>query len=326
MRKSISLLVSSLLAACAPDGSVDEAGYAQEVAPSATLTFDAQWNERQQGTLIAGRTARIVYDPARLTGCRGDMYGRPAWAITGWMRGADGVTQSFLVAPQEAGAAALTVTLPSTPGPVSFWFQNNSRWGCNAWDSDNGRNYTFHVAADPRAPGWMGDAAAVISRATCNNGFGCDADRRSLEIPWTYETWARQRAAIRAAYFDVWKQGVTDFDNPSLWQQLDVRVHYRFRPDGAFAWRHVNFERRVGNNARFRLDLASVDPLADAPVPRTTCPDAALTRTADGAYVSTVMEYYFTVNGAALRPSVGATFRGTFANYRTPLLDTCIGR
>mgnify|MGYP002132643616 CR=1 FL=1 len=79
-----------------------------------------------------------------------------------------------------------------------------------------------------------GDGAVVISRATCNNGLACDADRRPLTPGWTYETWARQRAAIRTLSFDVWKAGVTDRDNPDLWRQLDVQMRYRFGTTGAF--------------------------------------------------------------------------------------------
>ena len=210
-------------------------------------------------------------------------------------------------------------------GRLEMWFQVSNRWGCNAWDSNYGNNYRFTVQADPRAPGWVGDGAVVISRATCGNGLACDADRRAITSQWTYETWARQRAAIRVVTFDVWKQGVTDRDNPDLWRQLDVQLRYRFGRTGAFAMRHVNFERRVGNNARYAVDLRGVDPLPDFPA-LTACPAAPLTASPDGALVSTTFEYYFTVNGTEYRPSATGVFQGVFTNYKTPLLATCLPR
>ncbi|MEZ4391412.1 MAG: DUF6209 family protein [Polyangiales bacterium] len=319
MRNALPLLCL-LAASCAPEGAVDEGGFAQELATDATITFDAQWNERLQGALVAGRSVRIAYDAARLRGCRGEMYGRPAWSITGWMRGANGVAQSFTVAPTEG--ETVTVALPRVAGPVSFWFQNNNRWGCNAWDSDHGNNYTFTVGPDPRSPGWIGDAAVVISRATCD-GTACEADRRSLDAPWRYDTYARQRAALRAVFFDVWKEGVTDRDNPSLWQQLDVRLYYRLRAHDEFAYRPVNFDRRVGNNARYRFDLATLDPLADSPTPSEGCPAAELSPDPDGVYVSAEVEYYVTVNGVTLRTPAGENFRGRYTNYRTARLERC---
>lgn len=318
--KTLLPAVMLLALGCAPDAPTMERSSAQELSAPATITFDAQWNERLQGALVAGRGVRIVYAPSRLPGCRGEMYGRPAWSITGWMRGADGVAQSFVLAPE--GAEAATVTLPETPGRVSFWFQNNNRWGCNTWDSDHGRDYDFTVAPDPRAPGWIGEGAVVISRATCD-GAACDRDRRSLETPWSYDTYARQRAAIRAVFFEVWKEGVTDRENPSLWRDLDVRIYYRLRPRDHFAYRHVNLDRRVGNNARYRFDLATLDPMPDAPAPSDRCPAAELTPSPDGAYVNARVEYYFTVNGVALRPSAGGQFLGSYSNYRTARLDRC---
>lgn len=320
MKKVVTLGIIAMTA-CAPALTTEGEGFAQESASAPSLTFDAQWNERVTGTLVAGRTVRVDYDPRRLPGCRGEMYGRPAWSITGWMRVGEGEPRPFAVAPRE-GTAPLTLTLPADARAVSFWFQNNNRWGCNTWDSDHGRNYTFAVSPDPRAPDWMGDAAVVISRATCD-GRACDGDRRPLDPPWRYDTWARQRAALRVVSFDVWEPGVTDFDNPELWRRLDVRVHFRARAGAPFAWRYVPFERRVGNNARYQVDLRTMDPLSDAPTPLTACPDADLTPEPDGVYVRATLEYYFTVNGVALRPATGA-YRGDYLNYRSALPPACL--
>jgi len=310
---------------CAPV-EMEGQGSAAERIESATITFGADWSQRVAGSLVAGRQVRVVFDAARLPQCRGETNGQQAWAIGGFFRVNGGAAQSF--SPTLIGGAspyASAITLPSASGRLEMWFQVTSRWGCNAWDSNYGNNYRFTVQADPNAPGWVGDGAVVISRATCGNGLACDADRRAITSQWTYETWARQRAAIRVVTFDVWKQGVTDRDNPDLWRQLDVQLRYRFGRTGAFAMRHVNFERRVGNNARYAVDLRGVDPLPDFPA-LTACPAAPLTASPDGALVSTTFEYYFTVNGTEYRPSATGVFQGVFTNYKTPLLATCLPR
>lgn len=321
------LLVLALAAGCAPEALDDGGASALEsTAATPVITFGADWSQRVTGTLVAGRPVRIDYAAARLPQCRGETNNLPAWAIGGYFRVNGGAAQGFGVAPASAQTPSpVTITLPNATGTLELWFQVTNRWGCNAWDSNYGRNYAFTVAADPRAPGWVGDGASVISRATCDGG-PCDRDRRPLADAWTYETYARQRAAIRVVTFDVWKQGVTDRDNPDIWRQLDVRMYSRFGGAGAFQMRYVSFDRRVGNNARYAVDLRAVDPLPDSPAAATGCPAVPLAPTPDGAYVSTAFEYYFTVNGVEYRPAGGGVFRGVFSNYRTARLEACLPR
>jgi hypothetical protein len=110
---------------------------------------------------------------------------------------------------------------------------------------------------------------------------------------------------------------VTDFDNPDLWRELDVRMHYRYRHDGPWQERYVSFDGRVGNDARYAVDLRrELDPLAGRT--RTApedCPDADLSLTRDGFYVEAEAEYYFTVEATELRRADGAAFSGIFRDY-----------
>lgn len=326
MKHTTLVLVSlAALAGCAPDAMESQGSTAQRI-DAAAITFRANWTQSVSGSLIAGRQVRVVYNAARLPQCRGETNGAQAWAITGYFRVNGGAVQTF--APELDGGLspyAVPIALPNTTGRLEMWFQVTNRWGCNAWDSAYGNNYRFTVQADPNAPGWVGDGAYVISRATCSGGYACDVDRHALTDRFPYDTWARQRAAIRVVNFDVWKAGVTDRDNPDLWRQLDVQVHYRFGSAGSFTTRYVNFERRVGNNARYALDLRGVDPLPDFPA-LTACPAAPLAPSPDGTLVSTLFEYYFTVNGTEYRPSPTGVFQGVFTNYKTPLLATCLPR
>jgi len=220
------------------------------------------------------------------------------------------------------GVARATIDL-ETSGELQVWFENGNRWGCHAYDSSYGSNYRFTVSPPESAPGWMGNAVFVTSRATCSGG-PCDADRHPLTDVFGFDTWVRQRAAIKAAYFDVWKRGVTDFDNPDLWRTLDVQVHTRFGDSGTFSTRYVSFDHRVGNDARYALPLSSVDPLGGSTITKKEdCPKVPLKVSADGMYVETELQFWFTVNGVELRPAPGATYRGKFSDYKG-LYEVCL--
>lgn len=307
-------LIALLLTACAEDlAGTASSGLGE---PSATMHFDSAWNEWVEGQLYAGRTIEISYDIERLP-CRATRYGRPAWSIIVHYRVDGGAAASQVIYGHEAypGANVRTIDLPVGARALELWFESSSASGCHAWDSDYGRNYRYTVVDDPGAPGWMGNAASVISRATCDGG-PCDADRRPLEQGFSYGTWARQRAAIRSASFDVWKEGVTDRDNPNLWLELDVRVYYRYGSTGEWQWAWVDFDRRSGNDARYALALVELDPLGGhTRTTREECPAAPLERDPSGQYVRTTMEYVFSVNGHALRAPDGGPFRGTYEDY-----------
>jgi hypothetical protein len=169
------------------------------------------------------------------------------------------------------------------------------------------------------APGWMGNASYVISRATCS-GAPCDSDRRSLDAGFVFDDWAWSRAATTRAYFDVWQPGVTDWDNPDLWKQLDARAYYRAGGAGAFQFAWVPFDGRRGNDARYAFDVRGIDPFFDSsrgarkPIERAEdCPSTAFRVGADGRSLEIDVEIYFEVNGVQLRPSAGATYRGTYS-------------
>lgn len=293
-------------------------------ATSPTITFAADFTQRASTTLRSGDTARIVYDAARLSACRaGDMGGIPQWSVTGFARIADGPVVTFPVAGLNAPSATPTVALDRA-GELQVWFQATNRYGCSQYDSNYGNNYRFTVALPANAPGWVGNGNWVISRATCTGG-PCDADRTALTTAFDYGTWARQRAAIRSIYFEVWKEGVTDRDNPDLWRQLDVQV--LSRPAGSTQpWRsqYVRLDGRTGNNARYGLLLRDFDPLGENTVTdRANCPAVPLALSPDGMTVTTTLEYFFRVNGVEYRPAPAQTFRGSFTQYRG-LFEVCL--
>ncbi len=318
------LLFAGLLAAAgcaAPAGEDGDDVESTEAAlgESATITFDGAWNERVSGELQKGKKVRVVYDAGRLTTCRGEINGGPGWAITGFWRIGDGRVRMFEAGGLSPSGGADPSFVLDASGDLQIWFQNTSRWGCSAYDSNHGANYHFGVAPAAHEPGWIGNVRYAIDRMTCN-GI-CESSLRAVDGDIHYDTYARQRAAIRALTFEVWKDGVTSWDNPDRWKQLDVQVHSRVGSTGAFTTRHVDFDRRLGNNARYAVDLRALDPI---PGPFTIqdpsdCPafDLAVQPGSNGTYVEAVVELYVTVNGVELRPSGAASvFRVRYANYK----------
>ncbi|MEQ1570102.1 MAG: DUF6209 family protein [Myxococcota bacterium] len=290
---------------------------AREAVP-VDLVFGSYGEETASGEIVEGATVHVAFDETRLPQCRGWKYGHPAWAITAFWRIDGGPVSTFPVVLPSGPVDASFV--PPAAGELELWFMVNDAFGCVAYDSAYGANYRFPVWSSVVEPDWVGAAEVAISRATCDDGRVCEADLRPLD-GFSFDTWARQRAAIAGAYFRVWEPGVTDFDNPELWQELDVRAYWRVvelegTPPAPFTWDWVDFERRVGNDARYALSLRAIDPLPDLPITDPAdCPP--LTPTEDGQYVEVEVELYFDVNGVELRPAPGEGYRGTFRNYRS---------
>ena len=321
-------LMILLATACAgqePEADDKASSSSEALGKGAVVTFASSGAPQVAGALRVGEKTEVVYDAERLTACRGSKYGSPAWAISGFYRIGEGPTVSYTaVQPSKDGPTVNRATIDLyAEGDLQVWFQNTSAFGCQAWDSAYGQNYHFTVQAAPTAPGWVGNAAVVVSRNTCNGG-PCDQDRRPLEDGFMLGTWARERAAIRSAYFEVWQAGVTDFVNPQLWQQLDTQVYYRYAGQTSFTTKYVDFDRYTGNNARYALPLSVLDPLGGS-YKRTSpeqCPAATLIASSDG-YVRTSVDYFFVVNGVELRPAPGQTYLGNFENYRN-LFEVCL--
>ncbi|HVY49362.1 MAG TPA: DUF6209 family protein [Minicystis sp.] len=321
LKRSLVFAWALLVGGCAGSGSIDGGGAdhgARAVEAPAEITFGADWSETTSRDLHAGDAVAIRYDVSRLSCTGSSQGGIPQWSVTGHASVDGRPDVAFAVAGLNAPADALPTIAVDEPGNLRLWFESSDRWGCHAYDSDYGSDYLFDVSMPPDGPGWIGNDAFVISRAACDGG-ACDADRKPLAQGFSYDTWARQRAAIAGVYFDVWQEGVTDWDDPDLWRELDVEVHYRFADADPFTTAYVDFDERVNHDARYAWPLHGVDPFA-AP----GCPDVPMTPTSDGQYVTTTMQFYFTVNGVALRPWGADTYSGQFVDYRSRL-DACSG-
>jgi hypothetical protein len=318
---SLALLGALLLPACvaSPEEASEADSEASKGAP-VTLRFAASGKVTQSKTIVGGSKVKIVYEEAR-TRCTGTMYGKPAFSVAAHYRVNGGPVQTIVVAGlAPAGTLDPTFTVPSVVGPsgstaghLELWFESTSRWGCHEWDSDYGKNFHFAVAAPKNAPQWIGNAAVVLSRNTCGGG-ACDADRRPLEIGFLYDSWVAQRAAIRQLSFDVYEAGVTDTGDPDMWKKIDVRLYSRVGGEGPFQMRYVNLEKRVGNDARYAVDLRSLVPFpGDTVTDPKSCP--AFPYTVSGPIVEADVQFYFAIDGVELRPADGTVFHGRYQDY-----------
>jgi hypothetical protein len=162
---------------------------------------------------------------------------------------------------------------------------------------------------------WAGLPSITIERYApdpCDNGqhaFGDD--------PVIYDEWARTRATLRNVCFEVWSPGVTDWDNPEFWKQLDVQAHYRYGSTGPYQTAYVHSIDRRGNNRRYAwaLDL-SLDPTVyTASIAAVKAPFEILSETAEWALIAANLEVYFTVNGRALKTGSGHPFVVRYQGY-----------
>ncbi len=295
---------------------------AADASTAVTLTFasSATWTYGASSPLVAGDQVTVSWDSSRTSCVTTGMGSGPAWGTTGYAILPDGAQVSFPAGGlelQNGGTPGFTIPAGSG-GDLAVWFESTNIYGCHEFDSNEGANFHFSVAASANAPSWVGSADAVVARDTCGTG-ACDADRHDLSAGFTYDTWARQRAAVAEVEFQAYEAGITDDPSANLWQQLDAEVHYRFGGSGSYTTAYVLLEGQVGNNVRYAWNLEPIDPLPGQDggdvTSRSDCPAFATTLSADGQYIQTTADFWFTVNGVELRPSADKTFSGTFSNY-----------
>lgn len=264
----------------------------------ATLVFSANWTQHREGVLAPGGDMTVAYDLSRAP-CKSVQNGLPQYDVTAYAKFSPGnQLRTFSV---RSGAA--TIPVPTDAHGVSLWFENTDVHGCHQWDSNFGNNYWFDCQLPPQ---WIGDAGSLITRGAsdpCNGATGASSG-------FAFDTWARQRADTTNLCFQVYQPGMTDHDDPDLWQKLDVSVHWWYDGQTAEHVQSVDFDRRVGNNARYAQSWRPLDPFRPF-----HCPEVTGTTSSDGQYKSIQLEYYIVVNGGQLRPEPGAAFGGTFTDY-----------
>jgi Family of unknown function (DUF6209) len=99
--------------------------------------------------LEGGQWIDVDYDFARLPACRSYGPGNvPAWAVTMFYQidgGAAVANDLDLRIDTSAVQQPGHIALPTGAQTLALWFENDDVYGCNAWDSDYGANYSFAV-------------------------------------------------------------------------------------------------------------------------------------------------------------------------------------
>jgi len=136
---------------CIAYDSNDGANYSFDVTPrsggGSVLAFDADFTESQSGAIHGGDQVVVHYAPERLAQCAGSTGGHAAWGITGAWQVDGGAVHQLMVtrtSGSELVASDPTITVPRGH-ELSLWFEATSVWGCHAFDSDFGANYTFAI-------------------------------------------------------------------------------------------------------------------------------------------------------------------------------------
>ncbi len=294
--------------------------------PEATLHFPASGAPELMGRIVAGGRLVVHYEPSRMTTCRDTHNGYPAWDLRAFVKfNPSGVVldqsvRSFVtnygVPTTTAVAQPAVFPIPADAASVEVWFWNSGIGGgyaCQDYDSNGGANYLYGVFP---LPGWVGNARVNISRSAAAL---CSSDAPVYASPFTYDSWARTRAAYAGFCFEVWQEGITDRPNPNLWQDLDVQVHYRFAGQQDFTRAYVDLFDQVGNNARYGLNLRTFDPFGFYQCPSVPYETVSAP---DGDRVQASLEFFFTINGMVFRPE-NALFGGTYVDYASnPFRDT----
>ena len=174
MNRSITTLFAcATLAACTqPTGSAGlrEAGLhvatPADAPATPTLSFNADWTIGQSGSLVAGGKAIVHYDLARLTTCRATYMQFPAWdIIANWnVDGGVGFNQSVTTELDSTTRVGTDITLDVPPGrTLNMWFYDSDEYGCQSWDSNYGKNYSFPIEPGPPAIHFAWPGFAVVA-------------------------------------------------------------------------------------------------------------------------------------------------------------------
>jgi hypothetical protein len=181
-----------------------------------------------------------------------------------------------------------------------------------------GASETAMHSTELEAPAWIGNASYVISRGC--SGIPCAMDQHPLAEGYVFDDWAYERAVTTSGWFEVWQPGVTDWDNPDTWRELDVRLYWRVGGVGDFQWKWINIAGRTGNNTGYAFSLRDLDPFFNPSrggrisiENAEDCPNVPFRVGDGGSSLAIDVELFVSVNGAELRPAPGAAFHGTYS-------------
>ena len=256
-------------AGCQDYDSLDGANYVYAVASPSVVTpvvFASDWTESTEGDIVQGGSMQIVYSPARLRACRGTYHGGRTYNIyANWVFEPGGQLghRALYDGNYFGGEDSITepiVSVPEDATSVSFWFSNSDYYGCSAWDSDYGANYSFPIVetggGESPEIGWAGELAYVQYHRDPAQSFG---DRDPV---WYFDNWS---GAELTAWVEVqvWAPGLTDqaYDSTALPEAAEA-IRAEFVTDGGggdspegWLTKPMSFQGQRGNNFVYQLQL-----------------------------------------------------------------------
>jgi hypothetical protein len=138
-----SLLAVTILSACAASPTQSSSGGGKADGNEPTIAFTADFQTEVSGSLLAGSPVRISYDLARVTDCRSD-----AWGVGGYAQFDGGAPVAFSVSRLADGTTVpvdAELELPASASHVAIWFEVTDKYGCHAYDSNEGANYQLDI-------------------------------------------------------------------------------------------------------------------------------------------------------------------------------------
>jgi hypothetical protein len=135
--------VLMLLGACAAAPSSTGGGGGKADGDEPTIAFHADYTQDVSGDLLVGSPVQITYDLARMTDCKSD-----AWGVSGYAQFDGSAPVAFAVSRLDNDSVVpvtAELELPAAASHVALWFEINDKYGCHAYDSNEGANYQFDL-------------------------------------------------------------------------------------------------------------------------------------------------------------------------------------
>lgn len=186
------------------------------------------------------------------------------------------------------------------------------------WDNNGGRDFRLPLTAkyeESPAASWTGNFTAKITRAggdACTGSYDM-AELSEASNTVTFGTWARSRAAFSNVCFDVYKEGVSDWNNQGVDEALAATLVCDWGDGDVRRYDTARFHTFDGNNARFAFSISSIDPFFYY-----RCPDVPTSESGEGsqAYIHAEAVCHVEVDGRAFGPSgTDSTFTLAYTDY-----------
>jgi len=123
------------------------------VAAGCGVASEAQSSAEATDSISVSSSLTAEYDARRVKRCLGDFNGQPGWSTTAHYTLNGGPKKMLAVAGLFPSGTKPAVIPLDTAGTLEIWFETTSRWGCQEWDSDFGRNYRLELSSDSISSG-----------------------------------------------------------------------------------------------------------------------------------------------------------------------------